>query len=252
VLVASFPEMMMTYNPPDHPSQNVLEGNYCNLERLSRDQHYEILYDLVMMDPDRFLYLSRYPHPNKEDYQTWFGNILNGSNVYYVVWHKSLQRYTGIQSFMRIDRTHGVIEIGDILWSSLMSRTTVATETIYILLSYAIDRLGYRRVEWKCDSLNLPSRRAAARFGFSFEGIFRQHSIIKGKNRDTAWYSLLDGEWKGDSEEVSLRRGYESWLAPTNFDETGKQIASLSFFNPSSSAAAAEGWGRRDSKGEDI
>ena len=232
--------------PVDHPSKNVLEGTHCKLEKLSRDLHYEILYDVVMMEPERFLYLPRYPHPNKEDYHAWFGNILNGSHVYYVVWSKPLQQYTGILSFMRIERTHGVIEIGDILWSSLMSRTTVATETIYLLLSYAIDGLGYRRVEWKCDSRNLPSSRAAVRFGFSFEGIFRQHMIVKGRNRDTAWYSLLDHEWRGDStSSVSLRSGYEAWLASSNFDETGKQIFPLShFLRPLSSSEDGRESGR--------
>jgi RimJ/RimL family protein N-acetyltransferase len=205
---------------PNVPSAEILEGKYCQLELLAY-RHHDALYDCVMMDPEKFKYLTRFPHPNQENYSAWFDGILTGPNVYYIVWSKSLARYTGIQCYMRIEQTHGVIEIGDILWSSFMTRSTLATETIYLLLKYAFN-LGYRRVEWKCDSLNLPSRNAALRFGFQFEGIFRQHLIIKGKNRDTAWYALLDEDWR-----VKEKRVYQLWLAQTNFDESGKQIQSL-------------------------
>jgi RimJ/RimL family protein N-acetyltransferase len=118
---------------------------------------------------------------------------------------------------MRITPEHGVIEIGSILWGPAIARTRIATEALYLFARHSFDDLGYRRFEWKCDALNAPSRRAAERFGFTFEGIFRQHLVVKGKNRDTAWYAITDGEWR------RLKAGYEHWLAPDNFDVAGCQ-----------------------------
>jgi len=122
---------------------------------------------------------------------------------------------------MRVDRTHGVIELGNILWNPGIARTRVATEAFYLAAAYVFDELGYRRFEWKCDADNQPSRRAARRFGFSFEGVFRQHMLVKGRNRDTAWFSLLDSEWP------SARAALEAWLDPANFFGTGDQLRSL-------------------------
>jgi RimJ/RimL family protein N-acetyltransferase len=118
---------------------------------------------------------------------------------------------------MRITPDHGVIEIGHIWFAPALQRTRQATEAIYLLARHAFDDLGYRRFEWKCDSLNQPSRQAAERFGFVFEGVFRQHMVIKDRNRDTAWFSILDGEWP------VVRAAFEAWLAPENFDEEGRQ-----------------------------
>jgi RimJ/RimL family protein N-acetyltransferase len=123
---------------------------------------------------------------------------------------------------------HGVIEIGHIWFAPALQRTRAATEAIYLLARHAFDDLGYRRLEWKCDSLNAPSRRAADRFGFTYEGIFRQHMITKGRNRDTAWYSIIDSEWP------SRREAFEAWLAPGNFDEEGRQRRSLAEYRSSS------------------
>ena len=128
----------------------------------------------------------------------------------------------GLESLMRIDAPNGVIEIGHIWLSPRLQRTRHATEAIYLLSRYIFDELGYRRYEWKCDALNQSSRRAAERYGFVFEGIFRQHMVIKDRNRDTAWYSILDGEWP------SRRAAFESWLRPENFDDGGDQRRSLS------------------------
>jgi RimJ/RimL family protein N-acetyltransferase len=122
---------------------------------------------------------------------------------------------------MRIDAPNGVIEVGNVLFSPALQRTRAATETIYLLARYIFDELGYRRFEWKCNAQNLPSRRAAGRFGFTCEGIFRQHMVIKGKNRDTAWYSILDSEWP------KQKRAFEAWLAPANFDPAGRQLSAL-------------------------
>ena len=127
----------------------------------------------------------------------------------------------GHETLMRIDPANRVIEVGNILYTPALQRTPGATEAQYLLAKYIFDELGYRRYEWKCNDLNAPSRRAALRFGFTYEGTFRQHLIVKGRNRDTAWYSMLDSEWP------SRRAAFESWLAPENFDAAGVQKTSL-------------------------
>jgi RimJ/RimL family protein N-acetyltransferase len=126
-------------------------------------------------------------------------------------------RCEGRQSLMRITPEHGVIEVGGILWGPAIARTRVATEALFLHARYAFDMLGYRRFEWKCNARNEPSRRAALRFGFTFEGIFRQHMVVKGQSRDTAWFGIVDADWP------RIRQGFERWLAPGNFDHQGKQ-----------------------------
>ena len=130
----------------------------------------------------------------------------------------------GYASYMRIEPSHGVVEVGNILLSPILQRTTAATEAMYLMARHVFDDLGYRRYEWKCNALNQPSRRAALRLGFVFEGIFRQHMIIKGRNRDTAWFSMLDSEWP------ARKAAFEAWLDPANFDSRGKQKHSLARF----------------------
>jgi RimJ/RimL family protein N-acetyltransferase len=133
-------------------------------------------------------------------------------------------RTAGYASLMRMDPSNGVIEIGNILLSRSLQRTVAATEAMYLMARYVFEVLGYRRYEWKCNALNLPSREAAERLGFTFEGIFRQHMIVKGKNRDTAWFAILDSEWP------ERKRTFEAWLAPGNFDPSGQQRRSLASF----------------------
>jgi RimJ/RimL family protein N-acetyltransferase len=123
----------------------------------------------------------------------------------------------GWASYMRMEPAHGVVEVGNILLTPGLQRTTAATEAMYLMARHVFDHLGYRRYEWKCNANNEPSRRAALRLGFAFEGIFRQHMVIKGRNRDTAWFSMLDGEWP------ARKRAFEAWLAPENFDDQGRQ-----------------------------
>jgi RimJ/RimL family protein N-acetyltransferase len=131
------------------------------------------------------------------------------------------QKPVGSAAYMRIDPVHGVVEIGSLKFSPLMQRTPVATEAMYLMMRHAFET-GYRRYEWKCDSCNAPSRAAAQRFGFSYEGLFRQAMVNRGRNRDTAWYSIIDGEWP------LLNEAFTRWLAPENFDAAGKQRISLS------------------------
>jgi len=127
----------------------------------------------------------------------------------------------GYASLMRIDAAHGVVEVGNVLFSPSLQRTLAATEAIFLMARYVFEDLGYRRYEWKCNDLNLPSRRAADRFGFQYEGVFRQHMVIKGQNRDTAWFAMLDGDWP------ARRKAFEFWLSPDNFDAQGRQRSTL-------------------------
>jgi RimJ/RimL family protein N-acetyltransferase len=143
--------------------------------------------------------------------------------LFFAVIDKATGRAEGRQGLMRIDTANGVIEIGNILWGPDIARKRVATEALYLCADYVFDTLGYRRFEWKCNNLNEPSKRAAQRFGFAFEGIFRQHMVQKGRNRDTAWFAMTDGDWP------KLKAGYEAWLAPENFDAEGQQKSKLSF-----------------------
>jgi len=122
---------------------------------------------------------------------------------------------------MRIDTVHGVIEIGNILWGPAIARTRIATEALYLFAQYVFDELGYRRFEWKCHNLNEPSKHAAERFGFTFEGVFRHHMVTKGQNRDTAWFAMTDDDWP------RIKTGYVVWLAPENFDDSGQQKTKL-------------------------
>lgn len=140
--------------------------------------------------------------------------------LFFTIARRADQRPLGRAAYMRIKPEHGTIEIGGILFAPELQRTAAATEAIYLMIRHAFD-LGYRRVEWKCDALNEASRRAAARFGFAYEGVFRQHMVIKGRNRDTAWFAILDGDWP------RLRSAFETWLAPENFDAQGQQKRSL-------------------------
>jgi len=135
------------------------------------------------------------------------------------------QRAGGMVSYLNIEPKASSIELGHIWFGPAMQNTAAATEALFLLLRHALDDLGYRRVEWKCDALNAASRRAAVRLGFAFEGIFYQHRVVKGRNRDTAWFALLDGEWP------SIRANFETWLAPDNFDAAGRQRRSLGALN---------------------
>jgi RimJ/RimL family protein N-acetyltransferase len=142
--------------------------------------------------------------------------------IFFTIVRLADQRPLGRAAYMRIEPHHGTIEIGGILFAPELQRTAAATEAIYLMIRHAFDDLGYRRVEWKCDALNEASRRAAARFGFTYEGVFRQHMVIKDRNRDTAWFAIVDDDWP------RLRTTFETWLAPENFDAQGRQKRALS------------------------
>ncbi|HEV2035631.1 MAG TPA: GNAT family protein [Candidatus Dormibacteraeota bacterium] len=168
-------------------------------------------------------YLAYGPFKNQEEFTTWLeARAASDDPLFYALVDRAAGGARGMASYLRMDSPNGVIEIGHIWFAPVMQRTRQATEAIFVLARHAFDDLGYRRIEWKCDSLNVASRRAAERFGFVYEGVFRQHMVIKGRNRDTAWYAMTDGDWP-------LRRAaFEAWLAPDNFNSAGRQLESLS------------------------
>jgi RimJ/RimL family protein N-acetyltransferase len=208
------------WTPRPRPTEPVLEGRWCRLERLDPGRHGDSLYEASVAPgaDDRFRYLFEPPPADRAAFDAWCERAAAGEDpLFYAVVDAATGRAEGRQSLMRITPEHGVIEIGNIVWGPKIARTRIATEALYLFARHAFDVLGYRRFEWKCNALNEPSRRAALRFGFTFEGIFRQHMVVKGSNRDTAWFAMTDGEWP------AIRAGMESWLAPSNFDAEGRQ-----------------------------
>ena len=209
--------------PCPRPARAVLDGRYARLEPLSA-AHAPALYEASTGQgaATRFAYLFDEPPRSLEAMRAWIVKAAAAEDqVYSAVIDKTSGRAAGRQALMRIVPEHGVIEIGNILWGPAISRTHVATEALYLAARHVFDDLGYRRFEWKCNKLNEPSKAAAQRFGFSYEGLFRQHMWAKGANRDTAWFSMLDSEWPG------FRREYDRWLDPSNFDAAGKQKSKL-------------------------
>lgn len=211
---------MRHWTARQRPSAPVLEGRYARLERLDTRKHAEELFDAsATMEADqKFRWLFEPPPADRDSFRAWVERVAASEDpLFYAVIDKASGRVAGRQTFMRIDTTHGVIEIGNIYWGPLVARRPAATEALYLFARHAFDDLGYRRFEWKCNDENLPSKVAAARFGFVAEGVFRQHMVAKGLNRDTAWFSIIDKDW------ARLRPAYEAWLEPDNFDELGQQ-----------------------------
>lgn len=206
------------------PTRQVLDGRYARLEPLDADRHGAGLLDAAMAPgaDARFRYLFETPPQDGPAFTAWLKKAAASQDqLFFAVIDKATGIAQGRQALMRIDAGHGVIEIGSILWGPAIARTRVATEAFYLFARYVFEDLGYRRLEWKCNSLNAPSRRAALRFGFSFEGIFRQHMVVKGQNRNTAWFAMLDQDWPG------LKARFDAWLAPDNFDADGMQKRKL-------------------------
>jgi len=206
------------------PPRVVLEGRYARLEPLDPARHAADLLRSAR-EPgaeDRFRYLFEAAPQDPESLQAWLDKAAGSADpLFFAVVDKATGRAEGRQALMRIDTTHGVIEVGSILWGPAIARTRVATEALFLVARHVFDDLGYRRFEWKCNDLNLPSKRAAERFGFRYEGLFRQHMVVKGENRDTAWFAITDAEWP------AIRGGFEAWLSPDNFDAAGRQRAPL-------------------------
>lgn len=202
------------------PTRTPIAGHYCRLEPLDPDVHAADLYAAYAEDREHrnWTYLFAGPFPSFEAYLEWMNTHCRKDDpLFYAIIDPHTGKAVGVASYLRIQPEVGVIEVGHIHFSPLLQKTPAATEAMYLMMRRVFDELGYRRYEWKCDSLNTPSRRAAERLGFQFEGIFRQAIVYKGRNRDTAWFSILDSEWP------ALKRAFEQWLDPSNFDAQGQQ-----------------------------
>jgi RimJ/RimL family protein N-acetyltransferase len=203
------------------PERVVLQGPRVNIVPLDTPAHAAALY-AGSTDVALWRYLFNGPYANEADFRVGLeGREKSDDPLFFTILDAASAEPKGYCSLMRIEPAHRVIEVGNILYLPSLQRTAAATEAMYLLARYIFEDLEYRRYEWKCDALNLPSRSAALRLGFTFEGIFRQHMIVKGKNRDTAWYSMLDTEWP------ARKRAFEQWLDPSNFDPQGNQKTPL-------------------------
>jgi RimJ/RimL family protein N-acetyltransferase len=208
--------------PAARPAQRPLEGERVRLEPLDPERHADDLLAAAGGDPRLWDYLPYGPFADAEELRGWLAERATSLDpLFLTIVDTASGRAAGVVSYLRIEPEHGCIEIGHIWFGAPLQRTPAATETIYLLARHAFDDLGNRRLEWKCDAANARSRRAAERFGFTFEGVFRQHMIVKGRNRDTAWFALLDGEWP------AVRAAYEAWLSAENFDADGRQRSAL-------------------------
>ena len=212
------------WTPVSPPGRNDLNGERVRLEILDSTRHAESLFKSSHSEGAERLWqhLPYGPFGSQKEFNAWLEVLAASADpLFFAVVDWESMRAQGMASFMRMVPEHGVIEIGHIWFAPELQRTRQATEAIFLLAEHAFDDLGYRRLEWKCDSRNEPSKRAAERFGFTYEGTFRQHMVVKGRNRDSAWFSMTDGEWP-------LRKAaFEAWLSAANFDGNGRQRRSL-------------------------
>ena len=211
--------------PAPAPERIVLEGRYTRLEPLDPGRHGDDLH-AASATPDRaarFRYMPELPPDSRAAFGPWLvETVRSPDRLLFAVIDRATGRAEGWQTLLRITPVHRCIEIGNIYWGPRIAGTRVATEAMYLFATYALESLGYRRCEWKCDALNAPSRRAALRFGFTYEGHFRRAMIVRGRGRDTAWFSIIDEEWP------ALKAAYDQWLGPGNFDAEGWQKTRLS------------------------
>lgn len=211
------------------PGRSILEGQYVRVEPLHPSEHLNDLWTASHDgdDSDRLWdYMGYGPFPDPDAFKTWLRGCSAASDpVFHVIRDKNTGNASGMASYLNIRPHDGVIEVGHIWLGPALQRTRAATEGLYLLIRHAMDDLGYRRMEWKCNALNDASRAAARRLGFAYEGTFYQATIAKGRNRDTAWFSILDGEWP------AIRANFETWLSADNFDGDGRQITSLGEMN---------------------
>jgi RimJ/RimL family protein N-acetyltransferase len=216
--------LLVDATPALPPGPTTLEGRHGRVERLAQ-HHDAALWNGVKGHDQVWTYMSYGPLADVAAFSKWIASRLTLDDPYsYAIVDRSGQA-VGIATLMEIRPAMRVIEVGHIVYSPALQRTPLGTEAQYLLARYAFETLGYRRYEWKCNALNAPSRRAALRYGFAFEGILRQHMIAKGRNRDTAYFSMLDNEWP------ARKAAFERWLTPGNFDADGKQRVSLSELN---------------------
>ena len=220
-------DALPNFKPGDLPKMERLEGWYVIVECLSKDKHGADLYEVYGPDSpaNMWTYLFQNPVQSQEEWSALLDQMLAAQDrFYYAIVDKESGKALGTFALMRINRGSRVIEVGSVTYSPQLKRTRLATEAQYLLARYVFEELEYRRYEWKCDALNQPSRYAAERLGFIYEGTFRQAVVYKGRNRDTDWLAMIDKDWPA----VKIR--LEKWLSPDNFDENGQQIKALSDF----------------------
>ncbi|CNH75967.1 GNAT family N-acetyltransferase [Yersinia pekkanenii] len=212
------------WQPAQQPQREILPGHFCYLAPVNADKHEASLYQAYHMvkDPHDWTYFYCERPDNEGDFHQYLQSLINAKEAFhYTVVDAQSDLALGTVGLQRIDEINGVIEIGSVNWSPRLKRHSAGTEAIYLLLHYIFDKLGYRRCEWKCDSLNEPSNSAASRFGFQYEGQFRQAIVTKGRNRDTNWYSITDREWP------LIKQAFNDWLTIENFDNQGRQKVRL-------------------------
>jgi RimJ/RimL family protein N-acetyltransferase len=215
---------LKNWTPRPRPERVTLNGRYVRLEPLNAVKHGDDLYAAAIEGDaeSRFRYLFDNTPQTRSEFDAWLTKAeASQEPLFYAVVDQRANESVGRQTLMRIDPAHGVIETGNIHWGPKMQRSPRSTEALFLHAAYVFDVLGYRRFEWKCNNDNAPSKVAALRFGFSFEGIFRNHMVAKGGNRDTAWYAMIDDDWP------VIKQAFELWLAPENFDSKGQQIKRL-------------------------
>ena len=206
------------------PSRTDMVGRWCRVVPLDIELHSADLHEANLEDREgrNWTYLNSDPFSDLVSYRAWLAMMTAGDDPFFhTVIDSRSGKAEGVAAFLRVDPSNGVIEVGHINFTPRLQRTIASTEAMYLMMKRVFDELGYRRYEWKCDSLNAPSMAAAERLGFRFEGIFRQALVYKGRNRDTAWFSITDREWP------ACKAGLQRWLAPSNFDASGKQLAKL-------------------------
>ena len=220
-------EPLPNWTARQRPPRTPMVGRLCRLEPLEASRHAEALYEAHALDAEgrNWTYLPYGPFASPEDLAKWISSVENSDDpLFFAIIDLATQRAAGWASYLRIDPEMGSIEVGHVAYSPALQRTAAATEAMYLMMRRACDELGYRRYEWKCNSLNAPSLHAAERLGFRYEGTFRQAWVQKGRNRDQAWFSVIDREWP------AVRSALEGWLDPLNFDMAGGQRRRLGEF----------------------
>lgn len=208
------------WQPARFPKVAAMDGATCTLELVDNARHATDLYEAFAEDADgrMWTYMVDGPFTSLNEMAQWLDRAAQLTDqVFYAIIDKKTGRAVGLASYLRIQPAHGVVEVGSIAYAPCLQRTVAATEAMVLMMRHAFEDFGYRRYEWKCDSLNEPSRKAAERLGFSYDGLFRQAIVYRGRNRDTAWYSILDSDWP------VLKPAYVAWLDPGNFDTDGRQ-----------------------------
>ncbi|MGB7244233.1 MAG: GNAT family protein [Sulfitobacter sp.] len=207
--------------PPPAPRHTILSGQHVHLEPLGAEKHAALLYRAIEGHDALWDYMPYGPFSSSSQYHRWVREtVANPDHLFFAVKNLENGAWEGVASYLRIAPAAGSIEVGNICFSPALQRTRAATEAMFLMMEWAFEA-GYRRYEWKCNALNMPSRRAAQRLGLSYEGIFRQALVVKGRNRDTAWFAAIDREWP------ALKEAFCAWLSPKNFDDQGNQIERL-------------------------